>query len=177
MLPRTRQRAFTLVEIALVLLFVLVLFAIAIPNFTEARYRAEVSRARVELNLIAASLETYRQDYPAYPRNKVPRVPDPADMVPLTTPVAYLTRLPRLPKSLQEPRVEIYPEYLNLEQLYPPDKPFQMPPPGGSALYSVSNRGPDGEVDIKAATDPIVYLIYDPTNGTASKGDTVIFGP
>ena len=177
MVRRTRKHAFTLVELAFVLAFILVLFAMAIPNFLEAQTRAEVARSKLELVVIASALESYRTDLGAYPPNKVTRVQSAADLVPITTPIAYMTRLPRLAKDARNPRHEVFPEYLNLGQIYPPDKPYQPPFIGGCALYSITYTGPDGVYDTQAATDPITYNIYDPTNGTTSKGDTVVFGP
>lgn len=100
-----RLRAFTLIELLIVVAIIAILAAIAVPNFLEAQVRSKVSRAYADMRSIATALESYSVDYNKYPpdRNHTSFFPmwapdthfcDSLAMV--TTPVAYITTL-RIP--------------------------------------------------------------------------------
>ncbi len=91
---RTRliSKAFTLIELLIVVAIIAILAAIAVPNFLEAQTRAKVSRARNDLRCVATGLESYMVDYNKYPPNMIvgnyslvyiPNV--------LTTPISFVT--------------------------------------------------------------------------------------
>lgn len=95
------RKAFTLIELLIVVAIIAILAAIAVPNFLEAQTRAKVSRAKSDLRTLAVGLEAYAVD-----NNKYPYITDgaageyvmPAGFPPnrtgpggLTTPIAYLT--------------------------------------------------------------------------------------
>ncbi len=101
----THQKAFTLIELLIVVAIIAILFAIAVPNFLEAQTRAKVTRVKAEMRSHATALEAYRIDNNRYP------MPDDVQggfltsahsprtffetkyPVGLTTPIAYLTSL------------------------------------------------------------------------------------
>ncbi len=98
-------RAFTLIELLIVVTIIAILAAIAVPNFLEAQTRSKVSKVKTDMRAVATGLEAYAVDYNRYP----PNVLDPAGrgnvmnmmsgkmpFVPytLTTPVAYMSRVP-----------------------------------------------------------------------------------
>jgi prepilin-type N-terminal cleavage/methylation domain-containing protein len=92
-MPVFTRRAFTLIELLIVVAIIAILAAIAVPNFLEAQMRAKVSRVKNDLRTIATGLESYRVDY-----NKPPPTPFAAPNLVfrvmsnrLTTPVAYLS--------------------------------------------------------------------------------------
>ncbi|MCC6548232.1 prepilin-type N-terminal cleavage/methylation domain-containing protein [Candidatus Sumerlaeota bacterium] len=113
------QKAFTLIELLIVVAIIAILAAIAVPNFLEAQTRAKVSRARADMRSVATAIEARAVDTPAgvgevYPLMRLhttvpPFTPRPvhdflqtggnrpfnnATMpLDLTTPVAYLTSL------------------------------------------------------------------------------------
>jgi prepilin-type N-terminal cleavage/methylation domain-containing protein len=67
-----RTRAFTLIELLIVVAIIAILAAIAVPNFLEAQTRAKVSRARADLRSVATALEAYRIDFNVYPPHRGP---------------------------------------------------------------------------------------------------------
>ncbi len=101
------KRAFTLIELLIVVAIIAILAAIAVPNFLEAQMRAKVSRAKTDLRTIKTAVECYRVDH-----NQVPAVntyegyslpggqagPGRYAMG-LTSPIAYMTSIPKDPFS------------------------------------------------------------------------------
>ena len=61
------RRAFTLIELLIVIAIIAILAAIAVPNFLEAQVRAKVSRAQTDMRALATGLESFRVDNGAYP--------------------------------------------------------------------------------------------------------------
>ncbi len=109
------RRAFTLIELLIVVAIIAILAAIAVPNFLEAQVRSRVSRAKSDMRTVAVAIESYAVDNNEYPtkrganlppganpsnpmtttmRSWVPQSPG-LDGVSITTPVAYLTRVPQ----------------------------------------------------------------------------------
>lgn len=98
-------RAFTLIEILVVVSIIMILAAIAVPNFLEAQTRSKVSRARNDMRVMALALEAYHTDYNKYPdRSKAPGglsflgLADTKkrheEIRVLTTPIAYVSGIP-----------------------------------------------------------------------------------
>jgi len=95
-----RQRAFTLIELSIVVAIIAILAAIAVPNFLEAQVRSKVSRVKADMRSVATALEAYFVDWNSYTRSN-----SPADTPfsgarqytgfrQLTTPVAYISVIP-----------------------------------------------------------------------------------
>jgi prepilin-type N-terminal cleavage/methylation domain-containing protein len=61
------RRAFTLIELLIVVAIIAILAAIAVPNFLEAQTRAKVSRVNADLRTLATGIEAYRVDHNRYP--------------------------------------------------------------------------------------------------------------
>jgi type II secretion system protein G len=203
-IPTNAARAFTLIELLIVVAIIAILAAIAVPNFLEAQVRSKVSRAKSDMRSLATALEAYRVDNRRYPagfsatgdptfRTINPRI---RRLVPLTTPISYISSIPIDVFSREESsnpaipnsavRVFLYADRDTYEQFVP--SPYG--PVGSSAniyriLWGVQftsaqwvlrSRGPVGEegglgnsIDIRSA--------YDPTNGTVSLGNILFLGP
>jgi len=90
-------RAFTLIELLIVVAIIAILAAIAVPNFLEAQTRAKVSRVKADMRSMATGVETYALDYNMIPYQNqqstaVSTSNDPDDRVfeRVTSPIAYL---------------------------------------------------------------------------------------
>lgn len=87
-----QRGGFTLIELLIVVAIIAILASIALPNFLDAQTRSKVTRAKSDQRVIAMALEVYVADNRRYPPSTV--VPPFLRMVPLTTPVAYLSNVP-----------------------------------------------------------------------------------
>jgi prepilin-type N-terminal cleavage/methylation domain-containing protein len=104
---RGGKKAFTLIELLIVVAIIAILAAIAVPNFLEAQVRSKVSRVKADLRSMRTAIEAYAVDWNAYPMTVWPgyneRRQDPNQQavqilpVDITTPVAYMTSRPSDP--------------------------------------------------------------------------------
>jgi type II secretion system protein G len=199
-----KQRAFTLIELLIVVAIIAILAAIAVPNFLEAQTRAKVSRCKADLRSVATGLEAYYVDYNQYPsaceaHNQHSWVLNAGNNTPpfhsrqpsmLTTPIAYMTSLPedafRSSKIvLTDPYLKLFNKryiYFNFPYLrisYPTSFTSATnfghaePLAGKWLFYGV---GPDQDEFNRipltgALVGKNVYIDYDPTNGTISRGN------
>ena len=188
MLMNRRDLGFTLIELLIVVAIIAILAAIAIPNFLAAQVRAKVARVQAEMRTLATGLESYRIDNAEYPIGYTAGPQTSWDpLTALTTPVAYITTVPKDPFWLPtSPGYNIY--------LYPGGGPgpywyWQIPQDdpnfGLQAGYwkheawRVAGAGPDGRHG--DGTNGQVYELnwidYDPSNGTVSIGEIMRWGP
>jgi prepilin-type N-terminal cleavage/methylation domain-containing protein len=112
---RLHLKAFTLIELLIVVAIIAILAAIAVPNFLEAQVRSKVARAKTDMRSIATALEAYCVDTNQYPPDVTffgwtmalpmdpvdPRVPL-LQLYRLTTPTAYMTSLPKAPFTFSD---------------------------------------------------------------------------
>ena len=65
---RQEKKAFTLIELLIVVAIIAILAAIAVPNFLEAQVRAKVSRVKADERSLTNAIEMYRVDWNIYPQ-------------------------------------------------------------------------------------------------------------
>lgn len=59
----SKLKAFTLIELLIVVAIIAILAAIAVPNFLEAQTRSKVSRVKSDQRTLATAIEAYAVDY------------------------------------------------------------------------------------------------------------------
>src|SRR5512140_2962255 len=91
--------AFTLIELLIVVAIIAILAAIAVPNFLEAQTRSKVSRCAADMRSIRTGIESYRVDQNHYPETDLGpnSYPIGVGMMRLTTPVSYMSSVPKSP--------------------------------------------------------------------------------
>lgn len=193
-------RAFTLVELLVVVAIIAILAAIALPNLQEAQIRSKVSRARSDIRSCVVALETYAVDQNCYPSptgfdGSAPFFTDTEftshqfhGFVPhrLTSPVAYLATAPvdvfEIAHEMDHPKKAPFhysEQYYNAVglgvSLYLRGTALQIGVEANPA-YMVLSHGPDAKQQDCGCheADP---ALYDTTNGTVSIGDSYYFGP
>ncbi|NUN96104.1 MAG: prepilin-type N-terminal cleavage/methylation domain-containing protein [Candidatus Omnitrophica bacterium] len=199
----TQERGFTLIELLIVIAIILVLIAMALPNFLEAQLRARVTSAQGSMKSTATALEAYAVDWRGrYPWGAAlenlsnPMLPPEEGFeahLPaiLTTPIAYMTEL--LPDPFTNLVVEgsdrelLAPFHYNEEKtLEALGEPAFLPALSlalygqlRSGKYYIFSHGPDGDHDesLDRSEAGKETCRYSPTNGTKSNGDIYYFGP
>jgi prepilin-type N-terminal cleavage/methylation domain-containing protein len=64
-----KRKGFTLIELMIVIAIIIILAAIAIPNYLKMTERARRARVAGDFTSLATSLEAYSVDWGAYPNN------------------------------------------------------------------------------------------------------------
>ena len=189
-----RSRAFTLIELLIVIAIILILISIALPNFLEAQIRAKLTRATAELRTLMAALESYQIDFRRYPLddNEVPTPlhlfggqdingADWYSFMVLTTPHQYLKTIPR--DLFQDDTRSGYAEIPYLTYNYHEQKSLLDPrgtPGAGRILrqYGISwvvfGIGPDKKWQIETVAE---LLIIQAILAAKSGGSTFTYSP
>ncbi|MFH1737566.1 MAG: prepilin-type N-terminal cleavage/methylation domain-containing protein [bacterium] len=175
-----QKRAFTLIELLIVVAIIGILAAIAVPNFMNARVRAKISKAYSDIKALATANEMYAIDnagwYPTesedhpYERTWIE-----AGVFWLTTPVAYMSSIPtdpfeRIEDKTEHPTPQVYETGVGWRDLK-------------RVAYCIFTVGPDGIVNGITSSNPFtgqqksgVSNTYASTNGLISAGDIYWYG-
>lgn len=197
------RKGFTLIELLIVIAIVLILVAIALPNFLEAQIRARVTRAKSEIRSLAIAMESYHIDWKFYPAYSFPnytkRTRFTAGLTWLTSPIAYIKSLPEdpFPGTLDQegvgidlsggPLSYVLDGYEHGAQELPQfSHPHDHFFGGNLVAWCIYSVGPDTPKPETKASDNDTPLLndggatpissYSPTNGTKSQGDILRYG-
>lgn len=181
------KKAFTLIELLIVVAIIGILAAIAVPNFLNAQIRAKVANCEADMRSLATALEMYRLDNNIYPptpvtdaNNRLLRLSK------LTTPIAYMSSVPQDPfrKGINPENWDIFNPTDSTYPLWDPPtvrgkqggQDFRYFPRLKTAREAWVLHGAGPDTDYEAAA--VGYLMaYDASNGTMSSGDVYRFGP
>jgi type II secretion system protein G len=171
----TPRRAFTLIELLIVVAIIAILAAIAVPNFLEAQTRSKVSRTKSDQRSLANALEAYHVDNNRYPASTL--IPRFARLIPLTTPVPYITTIPIDVFQTSDAGHGPFRRFGNFS--------YGAMPIDEESRWALASDGPDlsdnaqpiefypgySEAIWENPSSGFEYYRYDPTNGTVSIGD------
>lgn len=201
---KKRGLAFTLIELLVVVAIIAILTAVALPNFLEAQTRAKVARARSDMRALTTAIESFAVDRGGYPSRQAVTHPETSvavfgeGLMGLTSPVAYLTRLPEAGPfdpwadpvwAFGQGRVLRGYEYVGGD-LWLRGTPLQQPlrqtyvdggffplsigfP--GYYLRAVGPLGESSSAGLSGSAEARKFRNYDATNGTTSRGDIFVF--
>lgn len=169
-------KAFTLIELLIVVAIIGILAAIAVPNFLNAQIRAKVSRVYSDTRSLSNAIEMYKMDNNAVPYPKLPAGDTDWYMrqVRLTTPISYINSLPLDPFFLPVNRYDAARHdrkgvYDYVGKAYSGlTWGFAVGDLAERADYFIRSPGPDG------GSSPTPWThgsIYDSSNGLVSQGD------
>ena len=181
---REKSRAFTLIELLIVVAIIGILAAIAVPNFLNAQIRARVARCYSDMRTISTAFEMYQLDNNGYPFFGGSLWYSNVIYPPLTTPIAYMSNIPLdvfIEKEFVPQRINDHGYYYPSWNVYEVAKvstwggePLLKAVRGGAHMLTVSS-GPDKKEDI--ATQSTGLFAYNGSNGLISGGDIYRFTP
>lgn len=170
-----RQHGFSLIELIIVSVILMLLAITAFPYFQNALIRAHTAKINSDFHLIKNSLEMYRTDHRMYPwQHGIVNLRLIDEVFELTTPVAYLEQIPQNPFLGKIAEVEVdpffYPTgftrhqnyYLGVRNFITDRKIFDEDTPPS---WSISSGGP-----ISFGTHRSATRWYSSTNGIRSFG-------
>lgn len=192
------RKGFTLIELLIVVAIIAILAAIAVPNFLEAQVRSKVSRVKSDLRTMATAIEAYSVDNNRgplcrnelsviYPANYLPNYDNLQSQVLFTTPIAYISTIPRDPFAIKGAKnagkfAHLYyytyrsyfqgdrwPSTRAVHKIFAKGYTWAFHSFGPSANASKANGAANATLaDMLAGGQTM--SVYDPSNGTVSYG-------
>ncbi|MDX9754568.1 MAG: prepilin-type N-terminal cleavage/methylation domain-containing protein [bacterium] len=183
------SKAFTLIELLIVVAIIAILAAIAIPNFMNARVRANVARSQADINTIVNALMTYQVDHNAIPPRLIQQGSSGQAIAPtylphcfyLTTPIPYFTASQAVsPFNRRGDQIPHGYWYYNWEDVKTQNLAltisFNKRENTGLYRWMTSTIGPCTEIypyqtfGLEGGGTNLMFMDYDPSNGLYSPG-------
>lgn len=164
-------KAFTLIELLIVVAIIGILAAIAIPNFISAKVRAEVAKVQSDFHSVDLALRQYHFDCGDIPvRITIPPTHFSnyiLNMHELTTPIGYLNSLPEAPwkYNIEIDQLSPTPNY----KYYHGFRYMSLRKPN-SVKWVLQCDGPGNMGEIRGG------FLFNISNGIYSKGVIELFG-
>ena len=192
--PGSPARAFTLIELLIVVAIIAILAAIAVPNFLDAQVRSKISRVYSDMRSLKLGLEAYMVDHNSHaPTDFITNEYQSRSQI--TTPIAYVTSIP-VDVFFHRPG-EVFDRWsgsMNQPYGYAANSPFNsswdvVEADRFGVKYAVFSKGPgmvwvgsvSGSITMPNYWESVVRgrqastdLLYDASNGTRSKGNLIM---
>jgi len=181
------RRAFTLIELLIVVAIIGILAAIAVPNFLNAQMRANIAKVQSDHKSLGTALNMYLLDNNSYPgdHDLDNYMNGECGLFKLTTPISYMSSLPHDPFVNRKARLYISQtgnayaaegrDDYELGSGADNDKKLGV----YKQAYSLMSYGPD-LFDDNSNHDSFPFNTdmdrFDPTNGLKSSGNIFTFG-
>ena len=183
-----KTRAFTLIELLIVVAIIAILAAIAVPNFLEAQVRSKVSRVKSDMRSLATAVESYAVDWNVilgtndYERLFSSLTQQEARIMAyskLTSPVAFITTIPRDPfrvghggiggaRELEEFQFNASNSSNTGTWSLPQQRGYKWV--FASHGPALKRTGPTIKSTLRGQSVAAITYVYDSTNGTKSEG-------
>ncbi len=193
-----RLKAFTLIELLIVVAIIAILAAIAVPNFLEAQVRSKVTKIKADMRTMATGLEAYQVDNNVYPFDganyNLSKGPTRYNYwyIPyhMSTPVAYLSTIAFVDPFRKQVDTTAGIQFNNLRYMYIDStygpkyaslktndlSEYNDAYRANFGAWRINGAGPDGTYGPAGWPGLQGYslpLPYDPSNGTVSDGDII----
>ncbi len=178
MIPR--NKGFTLIELLIVVAIIGILAAIAVPNFLNARLKANLGKAYADIKALGMANEMYALDWGgAYPTESedhpYERSWGEAGVFWLTTPVSYIGSIPTDPFERADQRLQHATPLVYETGVATRNRK--------RIAYVIFSVGPDGSENGLSSANPFYgpqrggqNNTYNRTNGLKSGGDLYLYG-
>jgi len=181
-------KAFTLIELLIVVAIIGILAAIAVPNFLNAQIRAKVAKVEGDFRSLATAIESYRLDTNAYlPYPLWGGHTHPNYLNALSTPIAFISSADGIEDPFRKKHIAdndgvAKPRYGYFDPRTSPVQWFIIPGVyqgtdlPGSFEWTLISIGPSHVQHVDGG-QPAGFVVYDSSNGTVSWGNIYRFGP